>query len=1100
MKMNKQYKYILSLVIIFSFMVSTIFSQTTLKGVLEKEVDNIDLSSVEVTVTDLENNIVITKASVNDSGTFEIKNLLEGTYLLSFTGDNLKVVNKVFTVTDEEVIDVNLMALTAEDVVDTVIVTALGIEQDKRTLGYTESVVKKDTLEKFIEPDIGRVLQNKVPGVAVKRSSGVVGTGTNIIIRGYSSISGSNSPLFIIDGIPIDSSTYSDRSFTAGGSTASGRLLDIDPNNVESITVLKSLNATALYGEAGRNGVVIITTKSGSFSDKDEKISYSSIFSINQTKVASLPDTQTKYGNGWQNRAAAAFSNWGAPFDQPNRNGLTDTDGDGIGEITHPYDRSVWNDVFPQYVGARWKYQNYDSLKNFFDTGTGMTYSFSASGKINNVIVNGTYSWLRDEGYVQYNDRISHSLSLGAKMNPHPKVKLSSSVTLSTSETNKPFVNPSRNSNATNVSLFGNVMYTPKSWDIFALEYERPDTHGSVYYRSNNGMQHPLWTLHNSLDTDTTNRMIGNMNVSYDHTEDTTLSYRLGFDYLNLQNNYMVNKGGVQGYAVLGQFETSHRNNLILDHDIRLQHFFTHNSLTFDNNAGFTLKTRTYDVTQLDSSDQFMYDFFDHSNFSTTTGNSYKLQENTYGLYASSSIGYNDYFYVTGLLRQDWTSTLEKEYRDILYPSLSMSFVVTDYLDQRENGNNTLRLPAFVNNLRVIMGYGTSAGFPNPYSTRNSLSTTTNLFKTNSNRDLNSNTVSNFYANPLLKPELHEELSYGIALGLFNNRFTGTINFYDRDSDDLIINLDLDPSTGYTSTTTNAASINNTGTEIDARFVAYESNSSSWTMFGNWSKNESIVTKIAPGIDKVYVGGYVGRGNVAIVGQPYGVMEGDIIKRDYGSLDATDPTQVHWDDRGDYTPIVNSNGGYQHLGYGIIGDPNPDWRATLTNVFSYKNFDLSFTFSLQMGGDIFSTTISTLTGRGLLGSTGFDRMVPVVTTGLKNDGSVNTKQTTTNAHYWPNTGVFYDENSIYDASHIKLDEVTLSYTAPDHWLKNINIVRKMIFTITANNYWFNAWNTPEDANFDPDVLSYGSGANAMGFDEMTGPTAKRIGFSIKLEY
>ena len=261
----------------------------------------------------------------------------------------------------------------------------------------------------------------------------------------------------------------------------------------------------------------------------------------------------------------------------------------------------------------------------------------------------------------------------------------------------------------------------------------------------------------------------------------------------------------------------------------------------------------------------------------------------------------------------------------------------------------------------------------------------------------------------------------------------------------------------------------------------------------------SEVLSIADGVEKIYVGGYVGRGNIAIPGLPYGIMEGDIIKRDYGSLDGTDHLQVSWDDRLNYIPIVNSNGGYQQLGFGVIGDPNPDYVYGVTNTLTYKWVTARVQFDAAVGGDVFSTTSSTLLGRGILEETGFDRFVPVVTRGLTNDGSPNVKQTTANAHYWPNTGVFYDENSVYDASVMRLREVSLSLVAPKSFLNGTPFGSASL-TMSAQNIWHLAWNFPRGANFDPEVISYGAGSNARGWDEMTGPTAKKWGATLSLTF
>jgi len=553
----------------------------------------------------------------------------------------------------------------------------------------------------------------------------------------------------------------------------------------------------------------------------------------------------------------------------------------------------------------------------------------------------------------------------------------------------------------------------------------------------------------------------------------------------------MINKNGVQGYAVLGAYHTSNRNNINYDQVVNLNGSVElSEDLDFDFLVGGNLQSRNYELSQIYSSDMFIFNFFDHSNFTVTNANTYVLRENTYGAYANLSLGYKDWGFLTASARNDWTSTLEPENRSFLYPSVSVSVLPFDALGV-SNQN--------LNFLKVRFGFGTSAGYPSPYSTRGSLVTSTKIFQTAGGALLNSNAVSNFFANPDLTPEIHKELELGIEGKFLKNRVGVDISAFTKDSEDLIINLDLDATTGYRNSTVNSASINNKGIEAIVSVVPVQSRDFTWEISGQFSLLRSEVLSIADGVEKIYVGGYVGRGNIAIPGLPYGIMEGDVIKRDYGSLDGTDHLQVSWDDRLGYTPIVNSNGGYQQLGFGVIGDPNPDYVYGVTNTVTYKWVSARVQFDASVGGDVFSTTSSTLLGRGILEETGFDRFVPVVTRGLTNDGAPNVKQTTANAHYWPNTGVFYDENSVYDASVMRLREVSLSLVAPKSFLNGTPFGSASL-TMSAQNIWHLAWNFPRGANFDPEVISYGAGSNARGWDEMTGPTAKKWGATLSLTF
>ena len=1067
------------LLVSFLFLASNVWAQDrTISGNISSDEDGSGLPGVNVII---KGTTVGTTTDVNGSYSLDVPSD-GGTLVFSFIG----LASQEIEIGARSVVDV-VMSSEVEELQE-VVVTALGITKEKAALGYAVTSVGGSQLEARPEADIARLLRGKVPGVDITSQSGVTGTGTNIIIRGYSSISGSNQPMFVLDGVPIDASTYSDRGFTSGGATASSRFLDLDPNNVAEVSVLKGLAATVLYGEAGRNGVILITTKTGQLGgpvgNKKVEVSFSQSYFVN--RVASLPDDQDQYGNGWQNNAAAAFSNWGAPFDQPNRNGLTD------GTIKHPYDRAIWHGVFPELIGARWKYQAYDNLQNFFVDGSQKNTSLGISARVgNNSSIKANYGWTKDDGYIPFNEYTKHNFSLGANTQLSNGLKLTASFNYIESQAIKPPTAPSRNSNSTQVSLFGNVMYTPRSWNLFGLPYERPDTGGSVYYRGNNGMQHPLWTLHNAHDRDDVTRFIGNMGLSYEIADFLSISYRIGIDRTSLMNNYMINKNGVQGYAVNGRYMTSNRNNVNYDQTVNLNGSVELNQdLDLSFLVGANLKSRNYELHQINSSYQFIFNFFDHSNFNTTTANSYFLRENTYGAYANLSLSYKDFAFLEASARNDWTSTLEPENRSVLYPSTSVSILPLKALDI--NNEN-------LNFLKVRFGFGTSAGYPSPYSTRGSLNTNTNVFMTNSGTTLNSNAVSNFYANAGIKPEIHKELELGIEGKFLKNRVGIDISAYTKDSEDLIIDLELDQSTGYSSSTVNSASINNKGIEAIINVVPVQSRDFTWEITGQFSKLKSEVLSIADGISKVYVAGYTGRGNIAIPGMPFGIMEGSTISRDYGSLDGLDVTQVHSDDRLNYTPFLDANGGYTYLGTGMIGDPQPDFVYGVTNTLSYKWATIRVQFDHQVGGDMFTTTVSTMTGRGILGNTGFDRFVPVITSGLKLDGTPYTKQTTANQHYWPNTGVFYDEQSVYDASTMRLREISLSLVAPKSFLNGTPFGNASL-TLSAQNIWHLAYNTPKDSNFDPEVSSYGTGNNVRGFDEMTGPTAKKYGATLSLTF
>ncbi len=1005
------------------------------------------------TITDVDGNY---KLTLTEGG---------GTLIFSFVG----LLSQEIIVGSRSVVDVQLASDVSE--LQEVVVTALGISRDKASLGYAVSTVGSDQIDSRPEANIGNLLRGKVSGVDITSTSGLSGSGTNIIIRGYSSITGDNQPLFIVDGVPFNTDTNNDRGFSTGGATASSRFLDLDPNNIAEISILKGLSATVLYGEAGRNGVVLVTTKNGSSLSANKGLEVTLTQSVFANEAASIPDDQDKYGNGWQNFAAAAFSNWGAPFDQPGRNGI-----EADGTITHPYDRAALNTVFPQYDDcACYQYKPYDNLQQFFDTGVISNTSLNIGARIgDNSTINLNYAYLADDGFVpnKRSNLRKHNFGVGGRTKLENGLMIAPSFNFITSDRNAPPAGIIFSSNPAGSSLFSNVLYTPRSVDLFGLEYENPIDNTSIFYRGGNDIQHPLWTLNNSNDEEKVRRFFGSITMSYGLTDWLNVSYRVGLDTYIQQKRYTINKGGRQIRD--GLMQTSQRLNFIQDHNFNFN--FDRDltsSLNLTGVLGANLKRETIDRTFTNSTNQFIYGLFTHGNFIDHTSFSTIREENTIGVYGSFSLGYNDYLYLNLQGRNDLTSTLEEDNRSIFYPSASLSVLPLDALSLQSD---------MLNFLKVRFGYGTSAGYPNPYQTRSVLATIPNAFIKRDGTVLNFNSVSDRSGNPDLKPEIHRELELGIEGRFLNDQVGLDLSLYKKTSEDLIIDLDLDPSTGFTNTTVNSAEIENQGIEVMVNIKPIVNNNTIWSITGNFTSNKSEVISLAPGIDQILIDGYTTLGNYAIPGEPYGVIQSDMVLRD---------------DNGE--PIMDAIGVYQpDPEIGITADPNPDFTVSVINQVSWKWITFRFQFDYQEGGDIYGATASTLYSRGILEETDFDRFVPVVVKGVKDDGTPNDFQITSNNHFWRDAGVFISENRMFDATHFRLREISLSFDAPKSLLANLPFGSASL-TFSGQNLWYDAINFPNSANFDPEVLSLGVG-NGRGFDFVTGPTSKKYGVTLRFTF
>ena len=759
---------------------------------------------------------------------------------------------------------------------------------------------------------------------------------------------------------------------------------------------MKGLSATVLYGEAGRNGVILITTKNGAGSRSNKKFEITLDQSVFTNKIASLPDDQDAYGNGFHNTASAAFSNWGAPFDQPGKYGVA-----ADGTIPHPYDRSSLNDALPQYIDARYPYKAYDNLQNFFETGLISNTSLNVASRVGEgTSLNFSYAYRNEDGFVPLSSFEKHNFGFGTNTKLENGLQVSTTFNYVNSNRVAPPTATSTSSNPNGyvgepgASLFSNVFYVPRSVDLNGLEWENPVDNSSIYYRSGNDIQNPYWTLNNTSDSEKINRYFGTLSFRYDINESLSAMYRVGLDGYNQIQKYAINKGG--GQVADGLLWTSERTNFIQDHNLNLS-FNKNFSETFNFNAvaGVNLRRDTRESVRSESSQQFVYDLLVHNNFINHTNTSSTREENLIGAYFSGTAGYRDMVYLNLQARNDWTSTLEKANRSVFYPSASVSFIPTEMFSGLTD--------SFVDYLKIRVGYGTSAGYPSPYSTRNVLGLNTREFITRDGTVVNTNSVSDFFGNPDLKPEIHKELEIGLEGRFFNNRLTVDLSLYDKNSEDLIIDLDLDPSTGYESTTINAAEINNRGIELGMTVTAIQTEDFTLSLNGNFTHNEGTVEKLAPGIDQIAIQPiFTTLGSYAIPGEPYGVIQGERVARD---------------DNGNM--IVNSSGLYNlDSDIGILGDTNPNYMLNGGINLGYKGLNFNALIAYVDGGSIYSTLPSTLMGRGILQETDFDRFVPVIAPGVNEDGTPNDIIITSTDHYWQNGGVFIDEMRVYDGSYV----------------------------------------------------------------------------------
>jgi TonB-linked SusC/RagA family outer membrane protein len=1008
------------------------------------------------------------------------------TLVFSYTGYATQEV----VLSGSNVVDVQLKSNTA---LDEVVVTALGIKRDKKALGYASTSVSSAEIAEKPETDVARALIGRSPGVQIVNSSGLAGSGTKINVRGISTVTGDAQPLWIIDGVPVSTAANENNDFRDGNVTPT-RNLDIDPNNIETINILRGLSATTLYGSQGRNGVILITTKSGS-SNRAKRYSGSVSQSYFVTE-AFVPEYQNKWGNGFDGDYGEFFSNWGYVFDgqAPSNpaNGLW---------FRHPYfeHRALFAEDYPEFgnIDGSTEAKGYipsaapNNIKDFFQLGNSISTAANAGVTTDMGSFNVNINRTTEEGYIKNNNLDRTNISIGGTANLTKKLTLSSTFNYVKTNFRTPTIGAGTGSNSEGgPSVFANLFYVPRNIDLMNWPYQHPVTGASVYYRNGNDITNPRWILDNTRQGSNTDRFFSSSSVSYDVLSWLKATYRLGVDNYTEDQEYFVNRGA-RGFPAAvsvigtGLYRTTRGVNTIYDHSFILSgQRNLSESFDLSANIGVNGREDTYRQDGTQSTNQIVFNLKNHRNFVDQEDVDFRNQDLNFfrrrtllGAFADVTLGYKNYLYVNLQGRNDWASSHEKEYRSLLYPGLSLSFIPTEAFPGLES--------KVLNFLKLRGGYGTSANFADPYRTRPYLE-----IDARATIDAQGNVVTtslpNLLANPELRPELQSELEGGLEARMFNNRVSIDLSVYNRLAEDQIVERPLDPSTGYISTFINAGSIRNRGIELQLGITPVRTRDFSWNVRANFTRNISKVVSLPEGSEEILIDGFTNLGNFAVVGQPFGVIKGTATVRD---------------EQGN--AIITNNGDYKITSeIEIIGDPNPEFLLSGFTDITWKGFTLGGQLDYVQGGQIFSYSASTLIGRGVAKELeSFDPTLPVILPGVKEeDGTPNDIPMPASGVFFGNTiiGGGPDDRGIFDATRLRVREVYLNYSLPKKYLSKTK-VEGITLALTGNNIWFRAFNTPKFSKVDPDRTAFGTG-NGLGFDFLGGPSARRFGVSAKITF
>ncbi|MEJ8802946.1 SusC/RagA family TonB-linked outer membrane protein [Pontibacter sp. H249] len=940
---------------------------------------------------------------------------------------------------------INVALNTDTKLLNEVVVTALGIQRDKKELGYSVGTVKAEELTVGRPTNVVNALSGKVAGVRVSSASGMVGSSSGVFIRGNTTFTGSNQPLFVVDGVPIDNGGGGNALQT--GVSNSNRAIDLNQDDIESVNILKGPAAAALYGSRAASGAIIITTKKGAAGQKN-RVEFNS--SYNAVEVNRFPDWQNEYAQGTGgNFIATSNMSWG-----PRIAGQTVTNFRGEQEQLAAYP---------------------DNIKDIFKTGSNLQNTVSLSGSGTGTTYRLSYGNTAERGILENNELNRNNITFNGTADITSK--LTSGIGLQ-------YINS--NSKRTQVgnqlsNPFFRGWFIPRNINLSGIPYE--DASGNQIYFD--AVDNPYWTIANNTYDDEVNRIIGNVNLKYEILPWLNANYRLGvdtynfvakgYDQIGARGQANVAAGGTGGIYDQSFLSRDINSNFILSgrqkfgSDIDFS-FNIGNEIVHTSSKNVTATGKTLGIRDLKNI----------SNASVVTASANSSMQRLVGIFADATIGYKGFVTLNVTGRNDYSSTFGEEENSYFYPSVALSFIPTEAFPVLKNdvvefmkikGNYAKvgkEAPAFSTNTYFVQagatdGFGPSIVFP--YNS------------------LGGRTLSNAAGDPNLRPEFTTSKEVGLEMQFFKNRIGFEANLYETESKDLIFSVPISSSSGFTSQTKNAGSLRNRGVEFLLNANPIKSNGFSWDISFNFNRNRSEVLELADGVPNIILAGFTTPNIRLEAGQPYGVMYGSVFKRN---------------DKGEL--LINTNGlPTVDAVSAKIGDTNPDWTGGITNNLNYKGVNLNFLIDIRKGGDVYSRNLGDLIRSGSVKETAeFDRFnadgtvaKPYVFEGIMADGSKNT--TGVSAEQYFTTLHTAGESYVYDATWIRLREASISYALPQSLLQKTPFGRLEI-GLNGRNLLMKAPNFP---HLDPENNTLGV-SNAQGFEFNGLPQTRSYGAFLRV--
>jgi TonB-linked SusC/RagA family outer membrane protein len=973
--------------------------------------------------------------------------------VLSFTYLGLKP--QEITVSASNTVNVTMV----EDVgvLDEVVVTALGIKREEKTLGYAAQGLKGEEMTEARESNISNALSGKIAGVQVTSTSGNPGSSSRIVLRGASSITGNNEPLYVVDGVPIDNGTPGNNAGSGGGVDLPNGAAEINPDNIESIQVLKGPNAAALYGLRASNGVIVITTKKGT-AGKKFGVTYNTNVTFSTPLI--LPDYQNSYGQG------------GDPSYFEFVDGAGGGVGDGVDESWGPpldvgLEFIQWNSQLQGGQPLPWRSYP-DNVRDFLDTGINMSNDISFSNENFRFSIGNS----SDKGMVPNTElkRLNVSLSGTVKLGEKITGNLSLNY-INTDSDNLP-IQGYNNENPFQQFIWSarNVNFEDlRDWRNFPLANEGTAAEGTPLNWNHNFQNNPYWVLETNTNTLEKDRLFGNIDLAYQITDYLTLTTSLGVD---AYNQFTTNRQAIgSNNAQNGSYGEAQRRyeqinaSVLLGFDKQIT-----DDIRFSINVGAAHMNQERNTTSGFLPGLELPNLYTLGNLQTgataTTG-SFDQNSRINSVYGFGQISLFNFFFIDFTGRNDWASVLPVQNNSFFYPSVSGSLILSDALNMQGSAINFLKLRGGWSKVGGI-------GALDPYRINQTYGLTSTGFGSQG-------FFPNEQSNPNLKPEEVVGIEAGIDAKFFGNRLRLSATYYDQKSTDLLLPLQVTPATGFTSAWNNVADMRNDGVEIQLGGTILKSEDFQFDIDLNWAKNNNEVTDLG-GLDAYVLGGQWGVTLRAQPGSPYG----DLFGRDF---QRSPDGQVVYSNG---LPIIDQT-------QKVVGNITPDWTGGANFAIRYKNLDFSALVDAKWGGDVHSMTYAWGRYAGTLSESLIGREGGIVGDGVMSDGSggfvpnnVVVGAKSFNQATYSNS---VESSAIFDASYVKLRAVTIGYTLPSRFFKN-SIVESLKFSLVGRNLAMLYKKAP---HIDPETgFSSANGQQGQEFGQY--PSARNIGFNVNLKF